>query len=438
MFHVEIVLDRARDAPALPAAIAQKNRLAGMRALVIDDLEINRIVLRARLESLGIDVQDAGSGADGLVMAAATAARGKAFDIVVTDHAMPWLGGVAVAAAIRAMQGGERVRIVLASSLGTGAPDDAGCQLFDAYLSKPMRNRDLVDCLSGLKDLPTSALTVVIPGSGPADNPAADVTGAGEANARILVVEDNAINRMLAEHLLAAAGYRIDMAESGAEAVEAASSGSFDLILNIQMPGMDGIEATRWIRALGGRQARVPIVALTAHAMAGDRAKFLEPGMNDHVTKPIRTAELLATMEKWLAAPPLPLPSRPQIDSGAATTLFDPEPLNALRPAMPPDRFAALTAAYADGMAKRLPAMRAQATDRNLAELARGAHDIKGTAGSFGACRLQALAEQLEAACAQTDIPACLAAMAAIGAAADETLARIRAQPVLNLAEMDA
>ena len=446
VFTIELTLDRAER--TLAPRDVRLAAFAGKRALVIDDVQINRTVLGARLAGLGMIVAQASDGEAGLAMLERQARLAEPFDLVVTDHWMPGMDGIAVATAMRATPGGAALRIVLSSSLGTVSPREvdppgAGPKRFDAYLSKPARQRDIVDCLVGILQpsdrgepeapaaTPQPDLPNALPDLRPGPRP-----GAGR---RVLVAEDNAINRMLVETLLEAAGYQVDLAEDGREAVRIAAGGGHDLILmDIQMPELDGIEATRSIRALGGACARVPVVALTAHAMAGDRGVFLQAGMNDHITKPIDTAILLATIARWISLAPAIAPAPRSQAAPAGSTLpgpdhlFDPKPLTQLRMAMTAEKFATLVAACLDASRARLPAMQALAANAQFAALAREAHDLKGTSGSFGALRLQGLAEQLEAAChagdlPSDDLPSVAAIMAAIQSASGETWARMQA-----------
>jgi len=257
---------------------------------------------------------------------------------------------------------------------------------------------------------------------------------------RILLAEDNQINQRLATTLLTRAGHDVTLAANGFEAVEAARAHRFDVILmDVQMPGLDGIEATKYIRedeARAGR--RTPIVALTAHAMEGAREEYLVAGMDDYLTKPIDPARLFATVARWADAPrpepqsepqskqpPEPLSvelaaalaaavaaeapaaeaqpteaspaEAPRSEAGAED--LDPGQLGALAEAIPADDFRALVESYLDGAIGRLERIQAMARSADLAALAREAHDLISTSGNFGVSRVQALARRLETAC---------------------------------------
>lgn len=126
-------------------------------------------------------------------------------------------------------------------------------------------------------------------------------------NARVLVVEDNAVNRKLVQRMLEKLGCTVDIAEDGPRALEAAARGSFDLVLmDWQMPGMDGLETTRRMKAIWRPDRQVPVVALTANAMEGDRALCLQAGMSDYLTKPLQMSTLEAALERWVGTPAVP------------------------------------------------------------------------------------------------------------------------------------
>jgi PAS domain S-box-containing protein len=231
------------------------------------------------------------------------------------------------------------------------------------------------------------------PGSANGNRP--DVTPIADrlmrGSGHILLAEDNAINRDLATVILETHGYDVTIAEDGLEAVAAAARGGYDLILmDVQMPNLDGFGATRRIRALDGPAGAVPIVAMTANAMTSDRKLCLDAGMVDYVSKPISTKGFLATVALWIAPRELAL---------AATDSVDDTRLSELEALLPRERMAQLVAAFVDSRDGSLRRLRHSAAVTDLNELKAEAHVLTATAGNLGARRLQRAAERLHAAC---------------------------------------
>jgi CheY-like chemotaxis protein len=290
-FWVEIALEPGAVAEAMPARAAD---LCGVRILVVDDMEINRTIFRRQLEGDGAIVAEAADGETCLKMLERAQGKALPFDIVLMDHMMPGMGGDTVAERIRGDANLRQPRLVLASSVGVPlSTDRAAGAGFDAFLTKPVRHQALLTRLASL-------ITEAGPERPGTDSLAPDDTGP-VAQGRILVAEDNTINILLATTLLEAMGFSVEAVVDGAAAVEAAQHARYDLILmDIHMPVMDGLEATRCIRALGGEAAVVPIVAMTANAMASDREACLAAGMDDFVSKPFDPDAFLGVVARCI------------------------------------------------------------------------------------------------------------------------------------------
>lgn len=216
---------------------------------------------------------------------------------------------------------------------------------------------------------------------------------------RILVVEDSALNQMIVTAVLAPVGYRIETANNGLEAVMAAQAGGFDLILmDVSMPEMDGLTATRLLRGLPDAAGTVPVVAMTADAGDADRARCLDAGMNDHVAKPIDRAQLLDTVARWLKAPAdrAAPPPCSAVDPLAADCALDPDVLTQLAQDLDVELLAEVLRQFVDETLERVERI-ARLSDP--AALTREAHTLKSTAGTFGARSLCAAARALEMAC---------------------------------------
>lgn len=231
--------------------------------------------------------------------------------------------------------------------------------------------------------------------------------------ARILLVEDNAVNRFLVDSLLSKAGYKVDCSADGVRAIEAARNATYDLVLmDAQMPQMDGMQATRCLRDLGGHYADIPVIAITANAMPGARELYLAAGMNDYVAKPIDPEQFLATIADWLdrdtaGQQPVTMPA-PSADDDAPPLLV-PDKLAELHAVLPEQNVRDLVTAYLASTAALHAGIVAAAAAADLAELARNAHDLRSTSAQLGAARLADLAGRLERVALQDDAAAAAA-----------------------------
>ncbi|MGH2690042.1 MAG: response regulator, partial [Actinomycetota bacterium] len=284
-----------------PAPPAERTGLAGLKVLVADHRPTTRRLLVDQLRSWGMDAEEAEDGAAALVHIERAASEGAPHALAIVRRDLAGMDGIALATAVRAEAALHRTRVVVvASAARAGDTDLAGRAGAAAYLTRPVRSFALYDCL---------VTTLYGPGTPGPDGsqagrrapaaPSHHVTSRG----RVLVVEDNAVNQKVAVLILEKLGYRPDVAADGAEAVTAAIQAvPYDLILmDCQMPGMDGYEATSQIRRAEGPFRRTPIIAMTAGAMEGDRERCLAAGMDDYLPKPVRPEELRAALERWIA-----------------------------------------------------------------------------------------------------------------------------------------
>ncbi len=331
--------------------------LRDLPVLVVDDTQQNLEVLRLQLEGVGSAVTTAASGAEALKLMDAALAAGRQYPVAILDHLMPEMNGEELAQAILGRPELASTQLVLLTSAGRRGDArrmmEAG---FAAYLSKPVTQSQLFDCLVGLM-LPEAAQ----------DDQSRDkrsiVTKYSLSEARglrqsILLVEDNKVNQKVAVRLLEQANYVVTVANDGYEALEALSSNSFALVLmDYHMPGIDGLETTRRIRQLDSPMARVPIAAMTAKAMPGDREACLEAGMDDYLTKPINPQEMFACIERLLNNSALPA-------SLSATGEQLPAAAAAPPGAAPADKASAVTVS---GAAPSGPAAAEQSAPMNIA-----------------------------------------------------------------------
>jgi GAF domain-containing protein/CheY-like chemotaxis protein len=286
-FHFSVEVPVA-DLPASRARdfVGVQPGLAGKRLLIVDDNETNRRVLTLQSTKWGMQPQATESPLEAI----AWIERGDTFDAAIVDMHMPQMDGVGLARALRDKR--PALPLVLSSSLGRreGGAEEG---LFDAYLAKPIRQSNLFDTLVSL-----------LAGEGAAAAPAPEAPKSGidpgmaaRHPLRVLLAEDNVVNQKLALRLLQQMGYRADLASNGLEAVESVRRQTYDVVLmDVQMPEMDGLEATRRIRSTMPDGARPRIVAMTANAMQGDRDMCIEAGMDDYLTKPIRVDRLVEAL----------------------------------------------------------------------------------------------------------------------------------------------
>ena len=268
--------------------------LRGKRVLVVDDNATNRRILTVHLEAWGMLARATESPAEALAWIRAD----ERFDVGILDMHMPEMDGVALAHAIRESPAGAAAPLVLFTSLGRreARAEEEG---FAAYLHKPIKPSQLFDALATvLADQP-----VHVPKPGAARSEL-DPDMARRHPLRILLAEDNVVNQKLALRLLAQMGYRADLAANGLEAIDAVERQTYDVVLmDVQMPEMDGFEASREINRRWPDERRPRLVAMTANAMEGDRELCTAAGMDDYVAKPIRVEELVAALERCRSAP---------------------------------------------------------------------------------------------------------------------------------------
>ncbi len=265
---------------------------AGLKVLVVDDNPVNRRAFEDQLTVLGCETSVLPDAKSALEALKAGAENAMPFGVAIIDHIMPETDGVALSKMIRAEPSLAELKLVIASAAGLRNTGKAAREMgFDVALSKPLRPNSLVKCLRALlADAPASEGNLAHSETDPRSR----------STIRVLLAEDNPVNQRVMIALLAKSGVRVDVAGNGVEAIEAVRSRPYDLILmDIQMPELDGVQAARRIRELEGEMGHIPIIAVTAHAMKGDREKYLQAGMNDYLPKPINRAELLSKIDYW-------------------------------------------------------------------------------------------------------------------------------------------
>ncbi|MFN2491203.1 MAG: response regulator [Actinomycetota bacterium] len=378
--------------------------LAGLSALVVDDNATNRAVLELSLDKWGMRSSSASSGWQALLLLRDAAQRGEPFAVALLDFHMPEMDGIELGRAIKGDSGLEATRLVLiTSSTERGAANAAREVGFDGYLTKPVRHMSLHDTLATVVGLQVSGTSTSMV------TPDSLAVTSGRTRAHVLVVEDNPVNQKVASKMLAKLGYRYDIASDGVEAVEAVTRTLYAAVLmDCQMPRMDGYEATRRIRALDGAAARVPIIAMTAGAMKGDEERARAAGMDDYIPKPVKLEELEAGLGRWVEDQTMSssspeaqsaqeqAPSQPAIDSAVLTSLRELDDPGEDAPEQ-------LVGAFLQSAATSIEKLRTAIERKDGANVAFVAHSLKGSVGALGAKRMTSLCADLEQAAAGRD-----------------------------------
>jgi PAS domain S-box-containing protein len=288
-FHFNLIAQAATDFQARSHLIGEQPQLRGKRLLIVDDNATNRRILTLQTKNWGMLPRDTAEPSEAL----AWLQRGDPFDLGILDLQMPGMDGPGLAAEIRKLRDEKSLPLVLSSSIGirdTGMAPGS----FTGFLLKPIRPSALFDTLITVLAAGTAKSEEAVPAA-----PQMDSEMASNHPLHILVAEDNVVNQKLALRLLSQMGYRADVAANGLEAIRSLERQPYDVILmDVQMPEMDGLEASRQICARWPRDLRPRIIAMTANAMQGDREMCLEAGMDDYISKPVRVNELVSALKK--------------------------------------------------------------------------------------------------------------------------------------------
>ena len=389
VFHFEIPA-REVAPPARHDRGEAEPRIAGKRLLVVEDSSTNREILTRQAESWGMLVEAVERPADALDRIR----RGDRFDAAVLDMRMPEMDGLALAREIRRYRGERALPLFLLTSIGRlavgrGAPE------FSAQLTKPVKASQLYEAL--VRVLAAEAAPASMPGGEDHDSiPAAMAL-------RLLVAEDNAVNRQLALALLATLGYQADVVENGREALDAVEREAYDVVLmDVQMPELDGLEATRRIRDRFGSSGGPTIIATTANAMEGDREECLEAGVDDYLSKPIRLDDLSRALARC----------RPLARTGAQRTVpggsgtgsretLDHAALERLVSSLGGGdegwrTVRELLDTFIEDGAAQIATLRAAIARGDAEEAQRAAHTLKSSSATFGAHSFSELCRELE------------------------------------------
>ena len=361
--------------------------LTGRKMLIVDDNQSNRRILREMLGAEGVAVDEAATATEGLDAIRRAVQRKAPYDLAILDVQMPDMDGFTLAATVRKEKAIKRTNLLMLTSAGQRGDGERCRELgIRGYLTKPMSRADLLEALGTvLAETDRTETPEVVTRHTIAESRRA---------LRVLLAEDNPVNQQVAVAMLVKRGHEVHVAANGREAVEAVRERDYDVVLmDIQMPELDGFEATAAIRALDkGKQ--LPIIGLTAHALSGERERCLSRGMSDYLAKPFKAHELFALVEAGAdgravtpAEPRVPAAAPPVDLEGFRNTLREAGAEQALYSIVDtfvrqgPDRLAALATAAASG---------------DGSEMAKAAHIFRGAAATSGARELAELLERVE------------------------------------------
>jgi signal transduction histidine kinase/CheY-like chemotaxis protein/HPt (histidine-containing phosphotransfer) domain-containing protein len=375
---------------------APRAALKGVRILVVDDNATNRLLLSEQLTSWGARYAETEGAAKALGLLHTARTAGDPFRLVITDMQMPDTDGETLGRAIKADPELRDTLLVMMSSLGDrGDAKHFEAVGFAAFLTKPVRQSQLYECLA----------TVLGKAAVPAPEPRA--LSLPRRKARILLAEDSPTNREVARLILEKLGFCSDAVPDGRQAVEALETTRYDIVLmDVQMPVMDGLEATRRIRDRNSKvlNHRVPIIAMTAHAMKGDRERCLEAGMDDYVSKPIAPQALAQALDKWLAregeqpfAGIVPIAAVAPVARPGGELVFDRQALlNRLMG--DEDLVREIVAGFVKDIPNQLGALHKHLGAGDATAAGLQAHTIKGAAANMGGMALSGVALEMEKA----------------------------------------
>ena len=403
-FTFTILAKEAENAETLEPSFASKC-LRGKHLLVVDDNLTNRQILALQGQSWGLEVHAVASGSAALEWLALQ----PTVDIMILDLHMPGMDGITLATCIRMMTAYEKVPILILSSIDKSNLRKHDETLVSAFLSKPVKQSQLKEMLQKLLSTQTQEWEKSLEPCDQSQQPLAV-----SLPLRLLLVEDVPVNQKVALHMLEKLGYRSDVVNNGQEAVEALERQVYDMVLmDVQMPVMDGLEATQQIRQGSSSPTTPWIIAMTAHAMQGDREKCLQAGMNDYIGKPIRMQEIVAAFERYadtISQPGNSLIARPAFSSteeDIRLPILNPDELESIVRNLGPEDSGIITEivnTYLADAPQRLAALKGalEAVDHNL--ISREAHAFFSMNATVGAQRLAQMCKTLEKAAQEQNL----------------------------------
>jgi two-component system, sensor histidine kinase and response regulator len=389
-----------------------RTHLDGLRVLTVDDNETNRKIVHQQVTSWRMYEDSAKDGQTALEMLRSAAESGRPYDLAIVDMQMPGMDGMELARKVKDDPSISSTRLIMLSSTGRGAAEEALRVGIESYLTKPVRQSQLFDAIATATAPEEATSTPARVDAPPATlrSHSKAKTQAQPTNARLLVAEDNSVNQKVAIRMLERLGYRVDVAANGLEALEALSRVPYAAVLmDVQMPEMDGYEATQEIRrSEEGSARRTSIIAMTANALQGDREKALEAGMDDYISKPIVPEELKNVLERWIAENQA---GATVLESGRGSEAAEEaeDPLDRtvtenLRDLGGVEMLSELTEMFLEDTSSALTALEEALKSGDASSVERVAHTLKGSSGSMGARGMAELCAKLQDVGASSDL----------------------------------
>ena len=387
---------------AAPPREAGGEPLRGRRMLVVDDNALNRQILEEQLRGWDVDVLTAEDAAQALQCFQDALDTGQAIDLAIVDYHMPRMNGMDLVRLVRGQPGLRDLPVLMLSSM-SGIEDEVGVsQGVSAWLTKPVRRANLHTALAGLLCKETAALTAAAKADADADLELKPL------DLNVLLVEDNPVNQAVALGMLEQLSCRVTTAGDGVDALRRFRKQSFDVVLmDCQMPGLDGYEATRRIRQIetGNGFSPTPVIALTANALAGDRERCIEAGMNAYLAKPFTRQQLRRVIAGAVNLPastadsPSEDPAGPADQPAPGGPVLDRQALDRIRSMQQqggPDILATVIELYLDGSRDQVQKIRDSVAASDTKGVCEAAHTLKSSSANLGALGLSSIAKQLE------------------------------------------
>jgi len=369
-----------------------------LRVLLVDDIAMNLTIMTRQLKVFGMAVTAVDDAFAAMAELERAWHRGQPYDLVFLDQMMPGLAGDDLARRIRANEHLSETRLVIVSSGGRGIVRNAENLRLDAILEKPVRHQELLDTLINIYSTRTEIPVLPASEAGTGTKRPRPLPLAHRP-LRILLAEDNKVNQKFAAALLGKAGHAVEIAENGHQAVDAVRNSRFDVVLmDIQMPELDGVQATKQIRGLTSEKRDIPIIAMTAHAMAGAKEEYLAAGMNDYISKPVDPKLLFAKLDA-VSDSKLITADVERVAIQNEAPVLDIAKLSELVSVVSAHNLREMLQLYLTDVNLCLEKLVRARARNDLDACGREAHAIVSMSGNFGAMKASAVARNLEAAC---------------------------------------
>ena len=374
---------------------------SGLRIIVVDDSKIVRTNLQQTFEGWGAYIVCVKNGEEAVSLLREASEKKRPFDVGFVDELMGDVNGIEL---IRIIAKDARIKPLKLVLMTNQFNPEAFLERFreiDSYVKKPLRQSNVFDCISDMINMPVPIITdktKIAPSSKSIPN----------FNATILIVEDNNANQQVAQAMMERLGCKCSIAGNGIEALKLLELAKYDAIfMDCNMPEMDGYETTRQVRQLENEVSQIPIIAMTANVLDGDREKCIQAGMNDYTRKPLKLEKLIEKIERWVGVAPqeeivgidtdanLPIVNESEVIDTAEQSAINIDAVEILRENVG-DGFNDMVQVYIDDMEIMLRSLEKSVEEKDPSSLRHYAHSIKGSSSNFGASRLVHLAKQLE------------------------------------------